>query len=48
MEEKSGVTRSVIDEIRSLGIRGHQMDGECGATRSIVGELHCCDSQGDQ
>ena len=32
MEDESGVTRSIIDEIHSLDIQGDQMEGESGVT----------------
>ena len=47
MEVKSGVTRSVIDELHSLEIQGYQMEGESGVTRSIIDELHSSDIQRD-
>ena len=40
MEEESGVTRSIIDELRSLCIQRDQMDGESGVTPRIIDELH--------
>ena len=40
MEDESGVTRSIIDEIHSSYIQGDQMEGESGVTRSIIDELH--------
>ena len=48
MEGESGVTRSIIDEIRSSDIQGDQMEGESGVTRSIIDELHSWDIQRDQ
>ena len=47
MEDESGVTRSIIDEIHSWDIQGDQMEGESGVTRSIIDELHSWDIQGD-
>ena len=47
MVGKSGVTRSIIDELHSLDIQGDQMEGESGVTRSIIDELHSLDIQGD-
>ena len=32
MEGESGVIRSIIDELHSLEIQGHQMEGESGVT----------------
>ena len=40
MEDESGVTRSIIDELHSWDIQGDQMEGESGFTRRIIGELH--------
>ena len=40
MEGESGVTRSVIDELDSSDIQGHQMEGESGVTRCIIDEQH--------
>ena len=40
MEEGSGVTRVITDELHSWGIQGDQMEGERGVTRSIIDELH--------
>ena len=36
MEGKSGVTRSVIDELYSWDIHGDQMESEGGVTRRII------------
>ena len=43
MEGKSGVTRSVNDEVHSLDIQREKMEGKSGVTRSITDELHSCD-----
>ena len=48
MEDKSCVTRSIIDELHFSDIKGDQMEGESGVTRSIIDELHFSDIQGDQ
>ena len=48
MEGDSGVTRSIIDEVRSSDIQGDQMEGESGDTRSIIDELNSWYIQGDQ
>ena len=40
MEGKSGVTRSIIDELLSSDIQRDQMDGESGVTQSIIYEIH--------
>ena len=45
MEGQSGVTRGIIDEIRSWDIQGDQMEGESGCTRSITDELDFFDTQ---
>ena len=39
MEDKSGVTRSIIDERPSSNVQGDQMEGESGVTRSVIDEL---------
>ena len=38
MEDESGVTRCMIDELYSLYIQGDQMESESGVTRSIIEE----------
>ena len=48
MEGESGVTGSIIDELRSSNIQGDLVVGESGGTRSIIDELHSWDIQGDQ
>ena len=48
MEEESGVTRSIIDELHSTDIQADQMEGEICVTLSIIDELHSLDIQGDQ
>ena len=48
MEGESGVTRSIVDELRSSDIQGDQMEGESCVLRSIIDELHCSDIQGDK
>ena len=40
MQGKSGVTRSIIDELHFSDIRRDQMEGESGVTRGIIDELH--------
>ena len=40
MEGDSGVTRSIIDELRSSDIQGYQMAGESGVTQIIIDEIH--------
>ena len=39
MEDESGVTRSIIDELHSSDIQGDQMEGESGVIPSISDEL---------
>ena len=46
MVGKSGVTRSIINELPFSYIQGYQMEGESGVTRSIIDELHSSDTQG--
>ena len=36
MEEESGVTRSIIDELHSLDIQRDQSESESGFTGSII------------
>ena len=43
MEGKSGVTRSIIDELDSGDIQGEQMEGESGVTASMIDDLHSSD-----
>ena len=40
MEDESGVTRSIIDELHSSDMERDKMHGESGVTRSISDELH--------
>ena len=44
----SGVTRSIIDELRSSDIQVDKMEGESGVTRSIINELRPSDIQRNQ
>ena len=39
MEGESGVTRGIIDELRSSDNQRDQMEGESGAARSIIDEI---------
>ena len=48
MEPKSGVTRSIIDELHSSDIQEDQMVGESIVTRNIIDELHSWEFQGDE
>ena len=43
MEDGSGVTRSIIDELHSCDIEGDQKEGESGFTMSIIDDLHSLD-----
>ena len=45
MEGESGVTRGIIDELHSSGIKRDQMEGESGVTRSFIDEFDCGDIQ---
>ena len=40
MEDESGVTRSIIDELHSREIEGDQKEGESGVTLSMIEEVH--------
>ena len=48
MEGESPVTRSIIDQLHSLDMKGDQMEGESGLTRSTIDELHSWDIGGGQ
>ena len=48
MEGEGGVTRSVIDELHSLVIEGHQREGESGLFGSIIDDPHFSDILVDQ
>ena len=39
MEDESGVTQSIIDELHSPHIQGDQIEGESVVTRNIIDEL---------
>ena len=43
MEDKSGGTRSIIDDLHSSDMQRDHIDGESGGTRSIIDELHSLD-----
>ena len=47
MQGESGVTRTIIDELRPSDIQRYQMERESGVTRSIIDERHSSDIQGD-
>ena len=42
------MTGSIIDELHSSDIKGDQMEGESGFTRSNFDEIHSSDIQGNQ
>ena len=48
MQNESGVTRSISDELHSTDIHADQMEGESCVTRSIIDELLSSDIQRDQ
>ena len=48
MASKSGLPRSIFDEIHSLDIQGDQMEDESGVTRRIIDEILFWDIHGDQ
>ena len=48
MEDESGVTRSMTDDLDSLHIQGDQIAGESGVTRTIIDEIHSSAIQADQ
>ena len=43
MEDESGVTRNMINELHSSDIQRDQMEGESSVTQSIIDELHSSD-----
>ena len=45
MEKESCFTRSIIDELHSWDIEGHQIADECSVIRSIIHEIHFWDIQ---
>ena len=45
MEGKSGVSRSIIDELHSCDIQGDQKEGESSFIRSIIDHLLSLDIQ---
>ena len=46
MKGASGVTRSIIDQLKSWDIQGEKMEGESGVTRSVIDQLQSWDIQG--
>ena len=47
MKGESGVTRSIIDALRSSDIEGDQKEGESGVTRNTIVDVHSSDIQRD-
>ena len=45
MEGRSGVTRSIIDDIHAWDIERDQMEGGSCVARSIIAELHSSDME---
>ena len=45
MESKSGVARSIIEELHSWDMQVYQTEVESGVTGSIIDELHSCISK---
>ena len=43
MEDKSGVTRSIIDDLHSSDMERDHIDGESGVIRSIIDKIHSSD-----
>ena len=48
MEDESGLTRRIIDELHSSDIQGEEIEAESSFTRSIINELCSSDIQLDQ
>ena len=48
MDGKSGVTRSIIEELHSSDMQRDHVECENGVTGTIVDELHSSDIQGNQ
>ena len=48
MEDESGVTRSIIDELHSWDIQGDKMESESSVTRNVIDEFHSMSIQVDQ
>ena len=46
MEDESGVTCSIIDELHSSFIQLDQMEGESSVTPRFIDELHSSDIRG--
>ena len=47
MESESGVTRSIIDELRSWDIEVYETEDKSGVTQSIIDQHHSSYIQGD-
>ena len=47
MEDESGFTRSIIDQLHSWHIQGDQMECESGGNRSIIDQLDSWDIRRD-
>ena len=45
MEGKSGVNRSIIDDLHAWDIQQDQMEGGSGVARSIIAEIHSSDME---
>ena len=43
MEDESGVTQSIMDELHSSDIQRDKMEGEGDVTQSIIEKLHSWD-----
>ena len=43
MEGEGDVTRSIIDELHSSGLKGDKVEGENDVIRSINNEIHSSD-----
>ena len=43
MEDESGVTRGIVDELHSSDIQVDEVEGENGVTRGIFEELNSSD-----
>ena len=48
MDGESGVTQSIIDELRCSDTEQDQTESESGVTRSVIDALHSSDIQRDQ
>ena len=48
MEDESGVTRSIIEELDYWDIKANQVEGGIGVNRSIIDERYTWDIEQDQ